>query len=511
MKKNQSYREKLLELSKIYRISEIQNYIKRKKNLTTSQIEHILKKNKVPIPKEFNVGFFEKNFTKPISKAGKGVSNFYDDTTKGVNKIISKTGKGATGIYDNTTSGVSNLFVNLWKGIGTVGINFLNIIPKLFSTSFNFISSTFVNMFSSMYDAEIELKRTRKIVAGFGYIIAIGVISVLGFTVIENFKNEKSEIFVEKKEKKIEKKIEKKVKQEKDKKKEVKKKELAKLPTKEKSKDSISKDPSQVKELVLPNLNLKTETVLSLFNDVEYDLTQVRYQKKVKPIYFTQFPKDLDEIKDTKLKKETFIKIVLPLVVAENDKILSDRLKLKKIISKKMTSDKEKSWLRQKLREYKVKNSEISELEKRMDIIPVSIALAQAAKESGWGTSRFALEGNAIFGQWTWTGQGIEPLNKGKNEGHKILRFPILRASVKAYKNNLNTHRGYSDFREKRAKLRKRNKTPRGKDLTDTLDKYAQTGKEYTKILEQIIDQNDLSDFETVELTNSVVKKELNL
>ena len=74
---------------------------------------------------------------------------------------------------------------------------------------------------------------------------------------------------------------------------------------------------------------------------------------------------------------------------------------------------------------------------------------AQAAKESGWGTSRFALEGNAIFGQWTWTGQGIEPLNKGKHEGHKILRFPILRASVKAYKNNLNTHKGYSEFKKK--------------------------------------------------------------
>ena len=111
---------------------------------------------------------------------------------------------------------------------------------------------------------------------------------------------------------------------------------------------------------------------------------------------------------------------------AENDKILDDKIKLKRITSKKMTSDKEKSWLRLKLREYKVKNSDITELDKRMDIIPVSIALAQAAKESGWGTSRFALEGNAIFGQWTWTGQGIEPLFKGKNEGHKILRFPIL-------------------------------------------------------------------------------------
>ena len=251
--------------------------------------------------------------------------------------------------------------------------------------------------------------------------------------------------------------------------------------------------------------------MLSLFEDVEYDLKTVRYQKRVKPIYFTQFPKDLDEIKDTKLKKETFIKIVLPLVVAENDKILNDKIKLKKIISKKMTTDKEKSWLRLKLREYKVKNSDISELNKRMDIIPVSIALAQAAKESGWGTSRFALEGNAIFGQWTWTGQGIEPLNKGKNENHKILRFPILRASVKAYKNNLNTHKGYSEFREKRHNIRKRNKTIKGLDLTDTLDRYAQTGKEYTDILEQIIKQNDLSDFETVQLTNSVVKKDIQL
>ena len=120
---------------------------------------------------------------------------------------------------------------------------------------------------------------------------------------------------------------------------------------------------------------------MSLFDDVEYDLKTVRRQKIVKPIYFTQFPKDLDEIKDVKLKKETFIKIVLPLVVAENEKILSDRTKLKKITSKKMTSEKEKLWLRQKLREYKVKKSDFKELEKRMDIIPVSIALAQAAKK----------------------------------------------------------------------------------------------------------------------------------
>ena len=234
----------------------------------------------------------------------------------------------------------------------------------------------------------------------------------------------------------------------------------------------------------------------------------MRYQKRVKPIYFTQFPKDLDEIKDTKLKKDTFIKIVLPLVVAENEKILDDRFKLKKILSRKNNTDKEKLWLRQKLREYKVKKSDMKELEKRMDIIPVSVALAQAAKESGWGTSRFALEGNAIFGQWTWTGQGIEPLDKGKNENHKILRCPILRASVKAYKNNLNTHKGYSRFREKRENLRKKNRPVTGLELISSLDKYAQTGIEYVRTLEKIIKQNKLNEYETVKLTSSVSKIE---
>ena len=145
-----------------------------------------------------------------------------------------------------------------------------------------------------------------------------------------------------------------------------------------------------------------------------------------------------------------------------------------------------------------------------MDMIPVSIALAQAAKESGWGTSRFALEGNAIFGQWTWDGQGIAPLKRDGDKNHKILKFPILRASVKAYKNNLNTHKSYLKFREKRSQLRKKNKRITGLALTDTLKNYAQTGSEYTKILNQIITQNRLSDFEPVRLVNSVKQIELN-
>ena len=218
----------------------------------------------------------------------------------------------------------------------------------------------------------------------------------------------------------------------------------------------------------------------------------------------------MDNLQSVQLKKETFIKIVLPLIVAENEKILDDREKLKVLSEKKFTSDLEKQWLRQKLLEYKVKKGNLEELMIRMDVVPASIALAQAAKESGWGTSRFALEGNAIFGQWTWDGQGIAPLKRDGGKNHKILKFPILRASVKAYKNNLNTHKSYYKFREKRKSLRDKDKKISGLKLTDTLKNYAQTGSEYTKILNQIIKQNRLSDFELVRLVNSVKQVELN-
>ena len=337
MKKNISYREKLLELASIYKISEIQNYIKRKKNLTTSQIEHILKKNNVPIPKDFNVSFFQRSITKPISKAGRGVTGFYNETTGGVERFFKKTKRGATGFYDDTTGGVGNFFVRLWRNTGNIGLGILNTFPKVFSTVSGFVSNALVDTFSSFYTSKVEETKTNKLVKGFGLVVFIFAIGIIFFTLKENFDSNNTQLVQAEKDKP--KKIEKQ--------KEVKKKIIEKKPQKKieekqvkKPEPKKEKSPSQVTELVLPNLNIKTETVLSLFEDVEYDLKTVRYQKKVKPIYFTQFPKDLDEIKDTRLKKETFIKIVLPLVVAENEKILDDKIKLKKIISKKRLQKK---------------------------------------------------------------------------------------------------------------------------------------------------------------------------
>jgi len=506
MKKKLSYRDKLVELAYIYDVKEIKDYEKSRKNLTSGQLELILKKNKITIPKDFKANFLRDNFFKPIGKIKSNVREFKENKIRDKNRAIRK----LENFKHDSSRKIGRAFKDVWKQLGQIGLNFLNIIPKLGKVVFEFFGNLFTDLFHGIYKQQIEPQKAKR---GIIAIASVIVITSIVFSGISYFSDSE---FVKKPE--IKKEVQKpQIKKEVKKpqiKKEVKKPQIKKEVKKPKAKKPDEKSKLQVKrknvdEVVLPNLNLKTETVLNLFKDVEYDLGQVRVQKLVKPIYFTQFPRDLDALQSTKLKKETFIKIVLPLIVAENERILADREKLIVLSNKKFTTDLEKQWIRQKLLEYKVKKGNLKELIVRMDIIPTSIALAQAAKESGWGTSRFALEGNAIFGQWTWSGQGIAPLDRESNKNHKILKFPILRASVKAYQNNLNTHKSYSKFRQKRLSLRDKDKKIKGLELTETLNNYAQTGSEYTKILNQIIRQNRLSDFEPVRLVNSVKKIEL--
>ena len=500
MKKKLSYRDKLVELAYIYDVKEIKDYQNNRKNLTTGQLELILKKNKIAIPKDFKSNFLRDNIVKPVTKIKFNLIEFKENRIKDKNRFVRK----AENFKHDSNRKIARTFKDIWKQLGQIGLNFLNIIPKLGKVIYQFFGKLFIDLFHGIYSQQVEPQKAKRVIIG---ISSVAVVFTVAFSGINYFSDDKilkkTEIKKELEVKKPE--IKKQVikpdvkAKNKIKKPEIKKEQEPKFEVKRKSVD----------EVILPDLNLKTETVLNLFKDVEYDLGKVRSKKLVKPIYFTQFPKDLDALESTQLKKETFIKIVLPLVVAENERILADREKLKILSDKKFTTDPEKQWIRQKLLEYKVKKGDLKELLVRMDIIPTSIALAQAAKESGWGTSRFALEGNAIFGQWTWSGQGIAPLDRASNKNHKILKFPILRASVKAYKNNLNTHKSYTKFREKRFNLREKNKKISGLELTETLNNYAQTGSEYTKILNQIIRQNRLSDFEPVSLINSVKNIEL--
>ena len=384
MKKDIPYRDQLIELSKLYKIQEIRSYLQSKKHLTTSQIELILLKNKIPLP--------EHSYSK-----------------KKIAEIRFK------------EQVVTNIVLT---------ISVLAFITSLIT----------IRPYIKLVTSEVKFTHIAK-------------------EYKSNFKLKN------------------------------------KTSKKSNKKNNLESDGEEI--------GLDTKIALNLFEDLKYDLKNIRSGSRVKPVYLSKLPRDLKKIKSTQKKKDTFIKIVMPLILDENNKILENRKKLFKILSKQNNSRGEKVWLKRRFEDYGIKNEDVTELKIRMDIIPVSIAIAQAAKESGWGTSRFALEGNAMFGQWTYGKDGISPLKREKNKGHKILKFSMLRSSVQAYKNNLNTHSGYREFREKRAELRRKNRKISGLSLVDYLHNYAATGKEYTKILKKIINQNDLMDFDGAVLMNS--------
>ena len=259
-------------------------------------------------------------------------------------------------------------------------------------------------------------------------------------------------------------------------------------------------------EVQQDTVRLSASTIEQLFKDTDYNLNEVRKSKKVKPIRLSLLPNEIKQIESAKKRKSLFIQIILPLILEENNLILIDRKRLFSILNKNQNSKKEINWLNRKFKQYGVLNKDIPTLKVRMDIIPVSLAIAQAAKETGWGTSRFALEGNALFGQWTWSGDGIKPAGAENDTKHKVMKFKVLKASVRAYQRNLNTHSSYKNFRQLRAQLRDESENLDSLLLADQLDNYAETGKEYTKILKQIINQNSLKDFDDVKLMPLSIK-----
>jgi Bax protein len=253
-------------------------------------------------------------------------------------------------------------------------------------------------------------------------------------------------------------------------------------------------------------VRFSAQEIEKLFRETDYNLTNVRKTKLVQPFPIAHLPEEMKIIQGTKKKKNLFIKIILPLILEENNKVKLDRKKLFAILNKSNNSVAEKRWLNQKFKQYGVLNKDLLTLKIRMDIVPVSLAIAQAAKETGWGKSRFALEGNALFGQWTWSGEGIKPAGADENTTHKVMKFKVLKTSVKAYLRNLNTHSSYKRFRLIRAVLRDNEKSLDSLILANYLDKYAETGEKYIIILKKIIKQNNLKDFDDVKLMPSSIQ-----
>ena len=237
-------------------------------------------------------------------------------------------------------------------------------------------------------------------------------------------------------------------------------------------------------------VRLKASVLYQLFKDTDYSLKDVRVNKIAKPVEIGKLPYELKEIQNVKKRKELFIQIVLPLILEENNKVLLDRKKLFAILNKKF-------------KQYGISKRDIPTLKRRMDIIPPSMAIAQAAKETGWGTSRFALEGNALFGQWTYSDKGIKPAAADVGTTHKVMMFNVLKSSVRAYTRNLNTHKSYRKMRYVRAIQRDNEVKLNSIELVDYLDNYAETGKAYTEVLKKIIKQNFLRDFDDVKILPS--------
>ena len=242
--------------------------------------------------------------------------------------------------------------------------------------------------------------------------------------------------------------------------------------------------------------------IINLFEKSGYNLEKVRDGEPVANFFLAKFPEGISELDNIEQRKRIFIQILLPIVLSENEKIIEDRRKLTAIMNRK-SFKKDADWLNEKFQQYKVKNNSVKELLVKMDIIPPSLAIAQAAYESGWGTSRFATEGNALFGQWGWKeNKGMVPENRGEDERHEISKFNKIRYAVSAYKNNLNTHPFYEEFRIERAKQRsgRLSGSISGIKLIKHVHKYSIKGDDYVLGLKKIIEQNSLQDFDKANL-----------
>jgi Bax protein len=210
-------------------------------------------------------------------------------------------------------------------------------------------------------------------------------------------------------------------------------------------------------------------------------------------------------------RKKAFVQVVLPLVLRENEQILANRRQIQKLAAVRSAgrrlSDTDRDWLLGMAERYHVGTTgsalDVEELIRRVDMVPPSLAIAQAAVESGWGTSRFARLGNALFGQWTFkVGAGIVPLGRSKGATYEVKAYDALSDSVRDYVKNLNTHRAYRGLRHLRATLRQGGGEPAGPALSATLVHYSTQGEDYVRSLQSIIRVNNLARFDGARLDN---------
>ena len=210
---------------------------------------------------------------------------------------------------------------------------------------------------------------------------------------------------------------------------------------------------------------------------------------------------DFSQHADVRAKKQAFFDYLQPIVAANNQRVLDDRARLRTLAdtSDEALSGSDRRFLQQLVNRYEVDAAASSEAQRaellvRLDTVPMSLALSQAAMESAWGTSRFAREGNNLFGQWCYkAGCGIVPKRRGEGQVHEVASFESVDAAVASYLRNINSHRAYAELRAARAALRAANQPVTGNALANHLLRYSERGMDYVKEIQSMIRINKLA------------------
>lgn len=230
------------------------------------------------------------------------------------------------------------------------------------------------------------------------------------------------------------------------------------------------------------------------FETHQYDLSHSG-EPSVPPLLLTSLPEDFASVKNPRKRQDLFLRAILPIVLIENRRISEQRELASLLLEGEIPAKGSPMylWLKKLARKLHVRGdlnkAKVRErILSRLDVIPLQLALSQAAIETGWGTSRFALQGNSLFGQWTFSSQaGLIPTGRASDATHYVATFPDLRASVRSYMRNLNTGRAYKEFRQARAILRAEGKPLDAMELAKHLDRYSQRGEQYTAELQRLI------------------------
>lgn len=254
-----------------------------------------------------------------------------------------------------------------------------------------------------------------------------------------------------------------------------------------------------------------------LFERTGYDLESVRAgESDVPRLFLAQVPSDLRKLREVEDRKNLFIRTVLPLILRVNEEIAEDRARLLSLDARlkagAMPGPAELRWLNSLATAYDLEAAtddvlpDLAALLLRVDEIPVALALAQSIEESGWGTSRFAREGNALYGQYAWReAAGLKPADSAPDAAHVVRSFDRVIDAAAAYSLNLNTHPAYRDFRVARARLRASGQPLDADALAGHLLRYSERGQDYVRTLRIIIRANRLDELQQASLASGMI------